>query len=128
MIDAYLKEGICYVATIDSRVIGAVVLHRIDATRIEIKNLAVDEVERGRGIGTALLRHAERISRELGFDVLIIGTGNSSLDQLALYQKEGFEMCRIEPNFFLTNYSEPIVEHGIRCKHLVVLEKKLNEE
>lgn len=124
-INEYLKTGTCYVAKIDSKIVGVLVLNQIDATSIEVKNIAVDESEQGKGFGKALLRYSELVSRELGFNKLVIGTGNSSFDQLAFYQKEGFEMCKIKKDFFLTNYTEPIFENGIQCKHMVILEKKL---
>lgn len=124
-INEYLKTGTCYVAKDDSKVIGVLVLHPIDSTSIEIKNIAVDESEQGKGFGKELLRYSDLVSRELGFEKLVIGTGNSSLDQLALYQKEGFEMCAIQRDFFIKNYTDPIFENGIQCKHMVLLEKNL---
>jgi len=127
-INEYLKTGTCYVAKVDSKVIGVFVLHQIDSTSIEVKNIAVDQNEQGKGFGKALLRYAELVCRDLGFEKLVIGTGNSSLNQLALYQKEGFEMCDIQKDFFLKNYTEPIFENGIQCKHMVILEKNLKNE
>ena len=126
-INEYLKTGIYFVAKVDSKVIGVLVLNQIDTTSIEIKNIAVDESEQGKGFGKALLRYSELKSQELGFERLVIGTGNSSLDQLALYQKEGFEMCKIKKDFFIKKYREPIFENGIQCKHMVILEKNLRK-
>ena len=86
------------------------------------------EAAQGKGIGSTLLRHAVTVARASGFERLIIGTGNSSIRrQLALYQRRGFELCRIERDFFVRNYPEPIFENGIRCKHLVVLEIALKK-
>ncbi|MEM9053430.1 MAG: GNAT family N-acetyltransferase [Bacteroidota bacterium] len=124
-IDEYLKTGTCYVAKVDSKVVGVVVLSRVDSTSIEVKNIAIYEREQGKGFGKALLRYSELVSRELGFDRLIIGTGNSSLNQLGLYQKLGFEVCEIRKDFFVKNYEEPIFENGIQCKHMVMLEMHL---
>lgn len=126
-INEYLNTGTCFVAKLDSKVIGVLVLHPIDSTSIEVKNIAVDEREQGKGFGKALLRYSELASRELGFDKLVIGTGNSSLDQLALYQKAGFEMREIQKDFFIKHYSEPIFENGIQCKHMVILQKNLRK-
>lgn len=127
-INEYLKTGTCYVAIVHSKVVGVVVLHPIDLVSIEIKNIAVSESKQGKGVGKALLRYAESVSRQLGFEKLVIGTGNSSLGQLALYQKEGFEMFEIRKDFFINNYTEPIFENGLQCKHMVVLEKNLKNE
>lgn len=126
-INEYLKTGTCYLAKVDSKVIGVLVLHPIDSTSLEIKNIAIDESEQGKGYGKELLGYSELVGRELGFEKLVIGTGNSSIGQLALYQKVGFEMSRIEKDFFINNYPEPIVENGIQCKHMIILEKVLRK-
>lgn len=126
-INEYLESGTCYMAKNGSKVIGVLVLLPIDSSRIEIKNIAVNETEQGKGFGKTLLKYSESVGRKLGFDKLVIGTGNSSLDQLAIYQKAGFEMREILVDFFIKNYSEPIFENGIQCKHMVILEKHLNK-
>ncbi|MEM6738127.1 MAG: GNAT family N-acetyltransferase [Bacteroidota bacterium] len=50
-INEYLKTGTCYAAKIKSKVIGVLVLHQIDSTSIEVKNIAMDESELGKGFG-----------------------------------------------------------------------------
>lgn len=124
-IDSYLETGTCYVAKMDFKTVGVLVLNHIDSARIEIKNIAIAESQQGKGLGKALLRNAEMISRELGYQTLVIGTGNSSIGQLALYQKEGFEIAKIDKDFFIRNYTEPIFENGIPCKHMIILEKEI---
>lgn len=124
-IDSYLKTGYCYIAELEAATVGAMVLDKVNASTLEIKNIAVSEAMQGKGIGKALLSFAEKVSREKGFKTLLIATGNSSLGQLALYQKEGFEMKKLEHNFFLKHYPEPIIENGIHCKHKIILEKSL---
>ncbi|MEO0897157.1 MAG: GNAT family N-acetyltransferase [Bacteroidota bacterium] len=127
-INKYVKTGKCYIGKVNAKIKGVFVLHEISSTNIEVKNIAVRESEQGKGLGKALLRHAQIISLELGYKTMTIGTGNSSIGQLALYQKMGFEIARIDKNFFLRNYREPIFEHGIQCKHMIVLEKRLDDE
>ncbi len=124
-VDAYLKTGDCYIATLDTEVVGVMVLQKIDSTSIEVKNIAVKESAQGKGLGKELLKYADQRSRKQGYKKLVIGTGNSSIGQLALYQKQGFEIIRIEKNFFLDHYHEPIIENGIQCKHMIILEKLL---
>ena len=53
-----------------------------------------------------------------------IRTSNSSLDQLALYQKLGFRITGIVAGFF-DDYPEPIVENGIACRDMVRLRVEL---
>lgn len=124
-IENYLNQGQCFVAKLNSQIIGVMVLMELSPTSIEIKNIAIDESFQGKGCGRLLLKYAEELNRKTNYEKLIIGTGNSSMGQLSLYQKEGFEISYIQKNFFLDNYDEPIFENGIRCKHRIVLEKKL---
>lgn len=126
-IQAYLETGHCFVAKVEEEIIGVLVLDQVDRTTLEIKNIAVEPFAQRQGIGKALLNYAEQVGRRMGYPKLMIGTGNSSLQQLALYQRVGFEMEAIEKNFFLEHYDQPIVENGIFCKHKIILLKILME-
>lgn len=59
---------------------------------MEIMNIAVAEHLQGKGIGKKLLRHAVETAKGYGMSKLEVGTGNSSVSQLALYQKCGFRI------------------------------------
>ena len=62
-IDAYLDAGDMYVLFASGRPVAeAVVVRRPDGAA-ELKNLAVERAERGKGYGTELLRHLFRLSR-----------------------------------------------------------------
>lgn len=124
-IKTYLEKGDCYIGSIGSVIVGVLVLLQVDRETVEIKNLAVETLRQGEGYGKRLLRYAERKARAGGYKTLRIGTGNSSLQQLDLYQRLGFEMKSIIQDFFLVHYDEPIIENGIQCKHMIVLEKSL---
>ncbi|UJF27322.1 GNAT family N-acetyltransferase [Planococcus sp. 107-1] len=122
LIRLYLAEGHCYVAELDGRVIGVYVLLPLSESAAEIKNIAVAEMERGKGYGNRLIEHALDEARKAGFRHVEIGTGNSSFAQLALYHKCGFRMKSIDRDFFTRNYPEPIIENGLECRDMVRLE------
>ena len=128
IIEVYLKTGTCYIGYVKSEIIGVFVLDEIDSITIELKNIAVEESEQGKGFGRKLLSFAEEVSCKTGYKTMIIGTGNSSIGQLAFYQKAGFEMDKIVKNYFISNYEELIFENGIQCKHRVILKKRLKED
>lgn len=128
MIESYLSKGVCYVAKKASEMVGVVVLTERDARVIEIMNIAVKASEQGQGLGRTLLDYCEKMSRDAGYGRLVIGTGNSSIAQLILYQKAGFEITDIQKDFFVTQYKEPIIENGIHCKHKIVLEKRIQNK
>lgn len=125
MIDAYVQHSFVYVALIQEMRIGVYVLTPLGGKKAEVKNIAIHETWQGRGLGKQLLTDAAVKARELGFEKLVIGTGNSSVAQLYLYQRSGFEITEIRKDFFLQHYPEPIYENGIHCKHMIMLEKQL---
>src|SRR5690606_12861387 len=100
-------------------------LCKTDNETIEIKNISVQSSYQGKGLGTLLLKHAIDKAKSSGFKRIVIGTGNSSIGQLYLYQKAGFRITQIKRDFFRTNYDEPIIENGIECRDMIVLMKEL---
>ncbi len=125
LIDDYLKNGQCYIARLDSKTIGVLVMTELSPESIEIKNIAIHEAYQQRGFGKQLLQYAEQTARHQNYKQLVIGTGNSSVGQVMLYQKAGFEIDHVKKDFFTDHYPEPIFENGIQCKHMIVLVKKL---
>jgi ribosomal protein S18 acetylase RimI-like enzyme len=124
-IDRYIIDSVIYTAEFKQQTVGCCVLCNVDHETIEIKNIVVDERFQGRGIGTLLLDDAIQKAKSKGFKKIIIGTGNSSIGQLYLYQKVGFRISGIKVDFFRENYSEPIFENGIECRDMIVLEIEL---
>lgn len=127
LIDSYLKISELYVAQLNDCIIAVYVLCPIkgDSNGIEIKNIAVESRFQGKGLGKHLLSDASDKAREKGFKYIVIGTANSSIAQLSLYQQQGFEITDIRKDFFIQNYPEPIFENGILAKHMIILTKKL---
>lgn len=125
LVDKYLPESTCFVALQSHELIGIIVLFPLSSTSAEIKNVAIKPEFQNRGIGSLLIEHAVKTAGEKGYSTICIGTANSSTGQLYLYQKLGFELTEIRYDFFTRNYAEPIFEHGIRAKHMLVLTRKL---
>src|SRR5262249_16055269 len=121
LIVKYLETAELHIAFLNGEVIASLVLDSSGKDILEIKNIAVDERYQGRGIGQKLPAYAEAIAKGKNVSNMLIGTGNSSIGQLYLYQKSGFEITEIKKNFFHENYYEPIFEHGIPCRHMIVL-------
>ncbi|TBX39692.1 N-acetyltransferase [Lactiplantibacillus paraplantarum] len=121
-ITTYLSTGQCYGYQQDGQVVGVVVLITLKTGVWEVKNIAVAPDYQHRGIAKALLATAIAVCQAAPTcDELQIGTGNSSLRQLAIYQHAGFEMIAVWVNFFVDNYPDPIYEDGLQCKSMVRL-------
>ncbi len=117
-INAYLQTGAFYVTEDGDGLV--VVMPLAEAGVWEIKNIVLVEAARGQGKGKALLATTLAMLAAEGATAVEIGTGNSSLEQLALYQKAGFRIVGIVPDFF-ADYPEPIIENAIECKDMVRL-------
>jgi len=124
----YVQSGSCYAAYHAQDVIGVYVLLSLYQQTVEIINVAVKESWQEKGIGKQLIRHAIAEAKAAGFHTIEIGTGNSSIPQLALYQKCGFRMTSIDHDFFLKHYDEPIFENGIQCMDMVRLSLTLQAD
>ncbi|MCM3594621.1 GNAT family N-acetyltransferase [Metabacillus idriensis] len=126
-INQYLKKGSIYLAEHEKKTAGVLVLMQIGDSSMEIMNLAVNDHSRGKGIAKKLIAHAKHECAGLNIGTLVIGTGNSSLDQLALYQKCGFRMEKVIENYFIDHYEEPIFENGIQCMDMVRLKMNIRK-
>ncbi|KNF07304.1 acetyltransferase, GNAT family [Gottschalkia purinilytica] len=121
IVNEYCNRGSCYIACIDNEIVGVYVLIKTRPLTLEIVNIAVDERYQGRGIGKKLIFDAINRARKEGIKTLEIGTGNSSLYQLALYQKCGFRINGVDKDFFKKHYKEKIIENGIECVDMIRL-------
>lgn len=124
-INRYIYDAELYVYERAGEIIAVYALYPINSESIEIKNIAVKESEQGKGIGSLLLDDATQRAKEKQYQTLLIGTANSGIKQLYLYQKNGFEIYDIKKNFFIDNYPEPIYENGILLNHMIMLRKDL---
>jgi GNAT superfamily N-acetyltransferase len=125
LVQEYLMRGQCFVAEADDKIIGEYVLLPTRPETVEIVNIAVDESYQGKGIGKQLVNHAIQQAKLLGCKTIEIGTGNSGVGQLALYQKCGFRMTGIDRDFFIRHYSEEIFENGIQVVDMVRLSQDI---
>ncbi|RNB68235.1 GNAT family N-acetyltransferase [Brevibacillus panacihumi] len=125
LVEEYLKRGECYVAESGEKIVGTYVLLPTRPATVELVNIAVAEQHQGSGIGKQLVKHAIQQGREAGYQTMEIGTGNSSVGQLALYQKCGFRITGVDRDFFLRHYDEAIFENGIQVIDMIRLSQDL---
>ena len=123
----YAASGTCFQATNAQSRVGAAVWHPRSTTNVELLNLSVPTAMQGKGYGKQLLHALVAEARSRGFHTMTVGTGNSSLGALALYQKAGFRIDGVVKDYFLRHYSEAIVEHGIPCRDMIRLQCDLTE-
>ncbi len=119
-VESYIHLGEFFLATVNSLVLGVYVLVK-KSNVMEIINIAVREEYQSKGIGKALLLHAIACAKKAKVKSIEVGTGNTSIHQLAFYQKHGFRIIGIEKGYFVKNYKEKIMENGEQCKDMIRL-------
>jgi ribosomal protein S18 acetylase RimI-like enzyme len=127
-VESYLSDEFTRIAKYTDEVIGVYALSRLSLTRFELMNIAVRDDYQGKGLGRWLLGHAIGVAESKGARVIEVGTGNSSLENLAFYQRSGFRITGVIRDHFVDNYPEPIVEDGIVCRDMVRLTLELTPE
>lgn len=123
-VNDYVGRGQCFLAETNDIIAGVCVLLPTRPGIAELVNIAVEEAMQGQGIGKLLVQKAIELARRQGFKKLEVGTGNSSIGQLAFYQKCGFRIIGIDMDFFI-HYEEEIIENGIKCKDMIRLSQDL---
>ncbi|MCM3757158.1 GNAT family N-acetyltransferase [Sporosarcina aquimarina] len=124
-IEEYVENGDCFVAESEQRIIGAYVLLRTNSDNVELMNVAVAEDLQGNGIGKELVLDAIQVAENEGYTTLHVATGNSSIGQLALYQKCGFRIVGVDHDHFIVHYPEEIFENGIQCRDRILMTRSL---
>ena len=66
----------------------------------EITNVAVDEKDRGRGVGQALLKEAFKCAKRKGLEKIFLEVRESNVPAIELYKKTGFEKTGIRRGFY----------------------------
>ena len=72
---SYLEEGELFSLSDDGIEVGVVLLISQDRA-LEIRNIAVDEASRGRGVGTRAIEAITDLARDRGYERLLVGTAS----------------------------------------------------
>jgi len=120
-IEKYLESGIKYAVFSRTIIIGIAIVHEKQEDCAEIMNIAVEPNYQHMGVGRSLLEFVISDAKKIGVGRLEVGTGNSSVFQLLLYQQCGFRISGIDFDYFRRNYILPIYENGIECRDMIRL-------
>lgn len=115
-----------YRADADGVLVGAATMQwRSDPC--EIMELAVAPERHGQGIGRQLIAWLLDEARRRSKTTVLVGTANSSIGNLAFYQKTGFRMDHVRKDYF-RYYREPHYENGIQIRDMLVFRYELVAE
>ena len=122
-LDAYIGAGEVLVAVEDGERVG-----HLQLVGDEIKNMAVVEAQRARGVGRALVAAAVERARDERIELLRVATGAADTGNLRFYQRLGFRMRSIERDAFTpaNGYPPGIEVDGIELRDRVWLDLRLD--
>lgn len=125
---SYISLDDILVARDGDAVLGHLQLVEIDDAGIfELKNMAVEESQRRRGIGHLLIETAVVHCRARNGRRLYVSTATADIGNLRFYQRQGFRMYRIVQDAFGQEhgYAAGILIDGIPLRDQVFLERNL---
>jgi predicted N-acetyltransferase YhbS len=126
MLDSYLRAGRALVAVRAGEVVGHLLL--VDGGtpgELEIKNMAVRESLRGRGIGARLVRAAVDAAAVGSSIRIVVATAAADTGNLRFYQRQGFRLQCVERDAFtpVSGYPPGLRVDGIELRDRVWLDQ-----
>lgn len=118
----YLYSSDIYVL-IDQKPRSIIAIESLNNNIIEIKNLGTLEDSRGKGYASKLIEYIISLYKK-DYKFILVGTGETE-NNINYYKNRGFREFRRIENFFIDNYSKPIIDDGVELKDMIVLRKKL---
>lgn len=95
-------NGILLVATDPGGTLlgSCLVLTRRNSSKARLYSIASAAHARGLGVGTALLREAERQSHKRGLELMSLEVAEDNQQAIALYTREGYQQTNFLPAFY----------------------------
>jgi ribosomal protein S18 acetylase RimI-like enzyme len=74
----------------ESRVLGMVGIEKHADDAAELRRMAVERAHRRKGLGRALLAHAEAFCRDAGYRMVVLSTSELQVAAMRLYESSGY--------------------------------------
>lgn len=114
-----------YSMTDDGQLVGAATM-RWEGEACEIVELGIAPERQGQGLGKQFVEWLVEEARRRGKREMLVGTANSSIGNIAFYQRCGFRIDHVRKDYFWY-HREPIYENGIRVLDMLVFRYDLSE-
>ncbi len=119
----YLEHGTLYGYYINNEPVSFIAIEIIN-DEVEIKNILTLVEYRGQGYAKALIKFIE--STYNTYDTFLIGTANSSFENITFYTRLGYIYSHRIEIFFLDYYPKEIIENGMQATDLMYFKKNKN--
>ena len=92
----------------------------------EIIELAIAPERQGQGLGKRFVQWLIDEGRRRGKAEMLVGTANSSIDNIVFYQKCGFRMYEVRRDYFWY-HKKPLFEDGLQVRDMIVFRYDLTD-
>ena len=128
----YLENGKLYGYFVNDEPVSFIAVEILDG-EVEIKNILTLVAYRGCGYAKALNENVDKAVTEnlikyvediySAYDTFLIGTANSSLENITFYTRLGYVYSHSIENFFLDYYPKEIIENEMQATDLMYFKK-----
>ncbi len=119
----YLKHGTLYGYFVNNEPVSFLAVEIIDGN-VEIKNILTLLEHRNHGYAKALIKYVEE--KYSSYPCILIGTANSSLENITFYTRLGYRYSHRIENFFIDYYPKEIIENDMQATDLLYFKKCQN--
>ena len=121
-IDRYIQACEVHVLVYGSGPVAVIAVRLEGDGSAEVLNIAVAEHLQGRGLGGRLLEDLFDRMHARGIGRVRVGCADVGA-QRRFYERHGFVQVGVRKDFYLLNYPNPIIEHGVQLRDMLVLER-----
>jgi len=135
MVRTYLKEGQLLAVEVDGStagemlVIPAAVAPEVETpegSTWEIRNIAIVEEQRGRGVGRRAIELLADLAAVNGVGRLLVGTADIAWETHRFYLRCGFRYRGVRRGFF-ERYPEPVLFDGMVVRDMVLFDRPTSD-
>ena len=122
MVRTYLREGELLAVEVDGATAGELLVIPEGRDTWEIRNIAIAEELRGRGVGRRAIDLLAARAAESGIGRLLVGTADLAWETHRFYLRCGFRYTGVRRDFF-DRYPEPVLFDGMVVRDMVLFDR-----
>ena len=135
MVRTYLKEGQLLVVEVDGTTAGELLVVPVgvasdgdtpEGETWEIRNIAIAEEQRGRGVGRRAIELLAGLAAANGVGRLLVGTADIAWETHRFYLRCGFRYTGVRRGFF-ERYPEPVLFDGMVVRDMVLFDRPTSD-
>jgi len=133
MVRTYLKEGQLLAVEVEGATAGEMLVIPVgpeddnpEGETWEIRNMAISEEQRGRGVGRRAIELLADLASANGVGRLLVGTADIAWETHRFYLRCGFRYTGVRRGFF-ERYPEPVLFDGMVVRDMVLFDRPTSD-